>query len=214
MAQGSVPVACGAGSERSRAPNPLAFWAIGQIDRCCLKNTKWSVRHVKTRYITDTQDQRHKDTKDTQRGRGRSLVGIVAASVPIFNDKIMKALKYELVTDGKANVVVKVGGGGKDDPKLGATATHGVARRWIGNRGVEEAEIPAQPWQSHRNVLLMISMHEMTHAAGLEEHSSDGIFMTLPNVDNNGNISATKKGKSMPPVFFSNRTVTRMRTIW
>jgi hypothetical protein len=71
--------------------------------------------------------------------------GIVAASVPIFNDKIMKALKYEHVTEGKANVVVKVAGGGKDDPKLGATATHGVARRWIGNRGVEEAEIYLRP---------------------------------------------------------------------
>jgi hypothetical protein len=142
--------------------------------------------------------------------------GIAAASVPIFNDKIMKALKYELVTEGKANVVLKVAGGGKDDPKLGATATHGVARRWIGNRGVEEAEIylPAQPWQSHRNVLLMILMHEMAHAAGLEEHSNDGIFMTLPNIDNSGNISATKNGKSMPPFFFSNRTVTRMRAIW
>ena len=138
--------------------------------------------------------------------------GIVAASVPIFNDKIMKALKYELATEGKANVVVKVGG----HPKLGATATHGVASRWAGNRGIEEAEIflPAQPSQSHRNVLLMILMHEMTHAAGLEEHSNDGIFMTLPNIDHKGNISATKNGKSMPPFFFSNRTVTRMRTIW
>jgi len=57
-------------------------------------------------------------------------------------------------------------------------------------------------------------MHEMAHAAGLEEHSNDGIFMTLPNIGNNGKISATKNGKSMPPFFFSNRTVTRMRTIW
>jgi hypothetical protein len=142
--------------------------------------------------------------------------GIVGESVPIFNQKIMKALKYDLVTDGKANVIVRVAGGGKDDPKLGATATHGVARRWIGNRGIEEAEIylPAQPWQSHKNVLLMILMHEMAHAAGLEEHANDGIFMTLPNIDNNGKISATKGGKSMPPFFFSNKTVTRMRAIW
>lgn len=142
--------------------------------------------------------------------------GVVASSVPIFNDKIMKALKYDIVTEGKANVVVKVAGGGKDDPKLGATATHGVARRWAGNRGIEEAEIylPAQPWQSHKNVLLMILMHEMAHAAGLEEHANDGIFMTLPNISESGQISATKQGKVMPPYFFSNKTVVRMRAIW
>lgn len=142
--------------------------------------------------------------------------GVVAQCVTIFNDKIMKAVKYEIVTEGKANVVVKVAGASKDDPKLGATATHGVARRWKGNRGIEEAEIylPAQPWQNHTNVLYMIMMHEMAHAAGLEEHASDGIFMTLPNIDQNGKISATKNGKSMPPYFFTNKTVMRMRAIW
>jgi len=142
--------------------------------------------------------------------------GVVADAVPIFNDKILGALKYEIVTEGRTNVVVRVAGGGKDDPQLGATATHGVARRWAGNRGIEEAEIylPAQPWQSHPNVLKMILMHEMAHAAGLEEHSSDGIFMTLPNIDQTGNITATKTSKAMPPFFFSNKTVTRMRKIW
>lgn len=142
--------------------------------------------------------------------------GIVGESVPIYNQKMMKAMKYELVTDGRAEVVVRIAGGQKDDPKLGATATHGVARRWIGNRGVEEAEIylPAQPSQAHKHVLLMIMMHEMAHAAGLEEHSNDGIFMTLPNIDNKGRISATKNGKKMPPYFFTNKTVTRMRAIW
>lgn len=142
--------------------------------------------------------------------------GLVAQAVPIFNQKMMNAMKYDLVVEGKANVIVRVAGGGKDDPKLGATATHGVARKWTGNRGLEEAEIylPAQPWQSHKNVLMMILMHEMAHAAGLEEHANDGIFMTLPNIDNNGKISATKGGKSMPPFFFSNKTVTRMRAIW
>ena len=142
--------------------------------------------------------------------------GIVAASVPIFNDKIMGAMKYEIVTEGRSNVVVKVAGGGKDDPALGATATHGVARRSAGSRGIQEAIIflPAQPWQSHPNVLKMILMHEMAHAAGLEEHTDDGIFMTLPNIDQTGNISATKTSKPMPPFFFTNKTVTRMRAIW
>jgi hypothetical protein len=142
--------------------------------------------------------------------------GLVGQAVPIYNNIALKAMKYDLVTEGKANVIVRVAGAGKDDPKLGATATHGVARRWIGNRGVEEAEIylPATPWQSHKNVLLMILMHEMAHAAGLEEHANDGVFMTLPNIDQNGNIRATKNSKKMPPFFFSNKTVTRLRTIW
>ena len=33
---------------------PITLWAIGQIDRGCLKNTKWRVTHVKTGYIMDT----------------------------------------------------------------------------------------------------------------------------------------------------------------
>lgn len=142
--------------------------------------------------------------------------GVLAEAVPIFNQKIMKALKYDLVAEGRANVIVKIAGSGKDDPQLGATATHGVARRWAGNRGIEEAEIylPSQPGQSHKNVLLMILMHEMAHAAGLEKHASDGIFMTLPNISHDGKITATKTSKPMPPFFFSNKTVTRMRAIW
>jgi hypothetical protein len=128
----------------------------------------------------------------------------------------MKAMKYEIVTEGKADVVVKVAGAGKDDPKLGATAVHGVARRGRGDRGIVEAEIflPAQPWQNHRNMLYMILMHEMAHAAGLYDHTSDGILMTLPNVDQNGKITSTKFSKPMPPYFFTNKTVTRMRAIW
>ncbi len=163
--------------------------------------------------------QRIRDTK-TLKIRNEAEIGlwsgIVGQSVPIFNQKIMNAMKYEIATEGRSNVVIKVAGAGKDDPQLGATATHGVARRWAGNRGIEEAEIflPAQPWQSHSHVLLMILMHEMAHAAGLEEHANDGIFMTLPNIDQNGNISATKNGKKMPPYFFTNKTVTRMRAIW
>jgi hypothetical protein len=142
--------------------------------------------------------------------------GVLAQCVPIFNDKIMKAMKYEIVTEGKADVVVKVAGGGKDDPKLGATATHGVARRGRSDNGIVEAEIflPAQPWQNHTNVLYMIMMHEMTHAAGLYEHTSDGIFMTVPNISEKGMISSTKFSKPMPPYFFTNKTITRMRAIW
>jgi hypothetical protein len=142
--------------------------------------------------------------------------GVLAEAVPIFNQKIMNALKYELVAELRANVIVKVAGSGPDEPELGATATHGVARRWAVSRGIRDAVIflPAKPWQSHKNVLLMILMHEMAHAAGLEKHASDGIFMTLPNISNDGKISATKTSKPMPPFFFSNKTVTRMRAIW
>ena len=60
----------------------------------------------------------------------------------------------------------------------------------------------------------MIVMHEMTHAAGLEEHANDGIFMTLPNIDATATSRPPRSGKSMPPFFFSDRTVIRMRAIW
>jgi len=141
--------------------------------------------------------------------------GIVAQSVTVFNEKIMKAMQYQLVTEN-AHVVVKIAGSGKHDPKFGDSAAHGETEIGNGLKGVEEAEIflPAQPSQSQNNVLLMIMMHEMTHAAGLEDHASDGIFMTVPNIDQNGIITATKNSKAMPPFFFSNKTVVRMKKIW
>ncbi len=148
--------------------------------------------------------------------------GIVAQSVDIFNEKIMKAMRYELVTEGGAQVVVKIAGSSKNDPKLGTSSVHGKTFKGRGEgmgkdmNGVIEAEIflPSDPSQTHTNVLLLILMHEMAHAAGLEEHANDGIFMTVPNIDQNGIITATRNSKKMPPFFFSNKTVTRMRAIW
>jgi len=141
--------------------------------------------------------------------------GIVAQSVQIFNEKIMKAMKYELVSEGKAHVVVKIAGSGKHDPVFGNSALHGKTESGDGGAGLVEVEIfvPAQVTESHTNVLLHIMMHEMTHAAGLQDHADDGIFITVPNIQN-GIITSTKYSKKMPPFFFSNKTILRMRKIW
>ena len=143
--------------------------------------------------------------------------GVIREAVTTFNQKAMNSVKYEIVDEKrKAKAVVKIAGSGKDDPRLGADARQGLARRWAGNRGIEEAEIflPETPWNTHRNMLMMIMMHELTHCAGLEEHANDGIFMTLPNVDEKGNIFSTRESKKMPPFFLSNKTVMRLRAIW
>ena len=141
--------------------------------------------------------------------------GIVAQAVTTFNEKIMKAMSYELVSEGKAHVVVKISGSGAHDPKFGDSAVHGKTYVGEGGKGLVEAEIfvPAQVTQSHTNVLLHIMLHEMTHAAGLEDHADDGIFITVPNIQN-GVITSTKYSKKMPPFFFSNKTILRMRKIW
>ena len=164
-------------------------------------------------------EKKIRDTK-TLRIRNNAEIGlwsgIAAQSVTIFNEKMMNAMKYELVSEGKAQVVIKIAGSGKHDPVFGASAVHGKTEIGNGLKGVEEAEIflPAQPSKTNTNVLLLIMMHEMAHAAGLEDHANDGIFMTVPNIDENGGITSTKNSKKMPPFFFSNKTVLRMRTIW
>jgi|SRR5215213_8848847 len=164
-------------------------------------------------------EKKIRDTK-TLRIRNNAEIGlwsgIAAQSVTIFNEKMMNAMKYELVSEGKAQVVIKIAGSGKHDPVFGASAVHGKTEIGNGLKGVEEAEIflPAQPSKTNTNVLLLIMMHEMAHAAGLEDHANDGIFMTVPNIDENGVITSTKNSKKMPPFFFSNKTVLRMRTIW
>ena len=142
--------------------------------------------------------------------------GIVAQAVPIFNEKAMKAMEYELVSEGKAEVVVKIAGGNKSDPKFGESAVHGKTFYGNGLKGLEEVEVflPAQITNNQTNVLLMILLHEMAHAAGLVEHSSDGILMTVPNIDASGNITATKYSKKMPPFFLSNKSVVRLKKIW
>ena len=147
---------------------------------------------------------------------------MVEQAVDIFNQKAMKVLRYELATEGGAQVVVKVAGASKSDPKFGTSSLHGktskgteVAKGPSGN-GVIEAEIflPPDPVNKHANVLLHILLHEMTHAAGLEEHANEGILITVPNIDENGNITAVRGGKKMPPFFFSNKTMIRLRKIW
>jgi len=142
--------------------------------------------------------------------------GMVAQAVPIFNTGAQKAMEYELVSEGKAEVVVKIAGANKSDPKFGTTAVHGKTFYGNGLKGLEEVEIflPAQITQNQTNVLLHILMHEMAHASGLVEHSSDGILMTVPNIYPDGSISSTKTSKKMPPFFLSNKTVVRLKKIW
>jgi hypothetical protein len=142
--------------------------------------------------------------------------GIVTQSVPIFNNAAVKAMEYELVSEGKAEVVVKIAGANKSDPKFGDSAVHGKTLYGNGLKGLEEVEIflPAQITQSHTNVLLHILLHEMAHAAGLVDHSSDGILVTVPNIYANGTLSATATSKKMPPFFLSNKTIVRLKKIW
>ena len=142
--------------------------------------------------------------------------GLVTQAVPIFNTSAQDAMKYEIVTEGKAEVVVKIAGAGKHDPKFGDSAVHGKTEYGNGLQGLSEVEIflPAQITQNQTNVLLMILLHELAHAAGLVEHSSDGILMTIPNIDANGNITATKTSKKMPPFFLSNKSIIRLKKNW
>ena len=51
--------------------------------------------------------------------------GMVTQAVPIFNRTAQKAMEYGIVSEGKAEVVVKVAGANKSDPKFGDTAVHG-----------------------------------------------------------------------------------------
>lgn len=147
--------------------------------------------------------------------------GVLKECVPIFNRIALKAMSYRIAgAEDKAQVVLKIAGSGKDDPKL-AGGTHGIARKAIqragrGGIGIVEVEIflPSQPSRLSKNMILMIVLHEMGHAAGLEEHTNDGVMMTLPNEDNTGKIYSTKKSKRMPPFFLTNKTVSRLRTIW
>jgi hypothetical protein len=142
--------------------------------------------------------------------------GMVTQAVPIFNRTAQKAMEYEIVSEGKAEVVVKVAGANKSDPKFGDTAVHGKTFYGDGGQGLVEVEIflPAQITQNQTNDLMQILLHEMAHASGLVEHSSDGILMTVPNIWPDGSISSTKTSKKMPPFFLSNKTVVRLKKIW
>ena len=141
--------------------------------------------------------------------------GIAAQAVPIFNNNAMKAMEYELAAEGRAEVVVKIAGTGKHDPVFGQNAVHGKIFYGNGLKGLEEAEIflPGSVTH-HTNVLLLILLHEMAHAAGLVEHANDGILMNVPNISANGVITATKTSKKMPPFFLSNKSVIRLKKIW
>ena len=142
--------------------------------------------------------------------------GIVTQAVPVFNRSAQKAMEYELVDEGKADVVVKVAGANKSDPKFGDSSVHGKTFWGDGGKGLVEVEIflPPQITQNQTNVLMQILLHEMAHASGLVEHSSDGILMNAPNILADGSISSTRDSKKMPPFFLSNSTVVRLKKIW
>ncbi len=147
--------------------------------------------------------------------------GVLQECVPIFNRIALKAMSYRLAGAGeKANVVLKIAGSHKDDPKV-AGGKHGITRRHKqqagrGGIGVIEVEIflPSQPTADSKNMITMIILHELGHAAGLEEHTSDGVMMTVPNENAKGQVFSTPQTKKMPPFFFTNKTVNRLRTIW
>lgn len=147
--------------------------------------------------------------------------GVLQECVPIFNRIALKAMSYKIAgAEDKANVVLKIAGSGKDDPEISG-GTHGKTRRGKqvsgrGGVGIIEVEIflPAQPSGVSKNMILMIVLHELGHAAGLEEHTSDGVMMTVPNENAKGQVFSTPQTKKMPPFFFTNKTVNRLRTIW
>jgi hypothetical protein len=142
----------------------------------------------------------------------------------LTNKKI--GLKQEKDMDA-ANVVMQLSDGvgsfnydGTNYPAVfSGTSAHGKTLPFQRGGTVEKAAVflPRNPEYNHKNHLHMIAAHELIHAAGLvtnDEHSSDGVFMNLPNYLPGGKINSQKGSKVMPPLFLDSKTHTSLGSIW
>lgn len=150
--------------------------------------------------------------------------GVVKLAIYTFNRVAKGIIKYVPASEkNKANVFIGVADGeasfpfgGNDKPIVfSRTSTHGITRTFAYDTGIAKAAIflPSNPSQNDQNMLQFIALHELAHACGLVNHDSDGILMTLPNVQK-GKIFSTPKSRKMPPFFMANKTIARLRAIW
>lgn len=148
---------------------------------------------------------------------------VFTASLASFNKN--SGLKIKMVpseNEDDANIVILLSSGTStygDNPKpivINPEFGHGKTRMFRDEASGEISKVvaflPITPKENHINVLRMITVHELIHACGLDdnEHSNDGVFMTLPNI-RNGQIFASAASKKMPPLFFSQKTKGQLR---
>jgi hypothetical protein len=158
-------------------------------------------------------------------------VNVFSFALHTFNK--ISGLKMQMVPskdEDSANVVMKLSegnatypwGGNSDPIVFVGTAAHGKTRLFR-NESDEVIKavtfLPAKPADDHIHVLQHIAIHELVHACGIdngaknEEHDSDGVFITLPNIAN-GKTYSTPATKKMPPFFFGSKTKTSLSTYW
>ncbi len=144
--------------------------------------------------------------------------GIFAQALAAFNKISHLDMKMvEGKSKGSANIVMEL----SDGKGLGFSGTmlHGKTRMYRdGDSGAimnVECFLPATPRHNHPNYLLFIAVHELVHAMGLDndEHASDGVFITLPNMQE-GKIFSTKGSKKMPPLFLNASTRSKLQAAW
>ena len=151
-------------------------------------------------------------------------------ALPAFND-LTKAsgLKIELVAETNelsANVLMNVGDGVVTFAGQSKTISGSVHGKTIHVSNDNENDqftliraaifLPGKATEINQTVMTFIALHELVHACGLDtnkDHANDGIFMTLPNIQDNLLFSGDKTRK-MPPWFFDPVTITMLQKLW
>ncbi len=128
----------------------------------------------------------------------------------------------EATSKGKANVIMKL---------MKSTAMHGKASiglRYPQQDVIMEAEffLPDDPQHSDPSgmvpasvdVMQIIAVHEMIHAAGLanRDHGGDGIFYS-PLMQRDGKLYVPVKGRNptlMPPIRIGNSIIYKVKKLW
>lgn len=148
---------------------------------------------------------------------------VFKAALASFNKNSGLTIKMvETKNKDQANIVMQLSGGtssfeydGTTYPVVfDGTLAHGQTLTFARDGGIEKAAVflPITPKENHIDVLRFIAVHELIHACGLEngEHAGDGVFITLPNI-RNGKIWASADSKKMPPLFFSQSTISKLQ---
>ena len=193
---------------------------------------KTSVRDTKTLKVFD--------------GIGGGIwANIFAFAVDAFNSNFARSTGMRMVKTGdeqQANVVMRLGDGTANyefegttyEKTFSPTGLHGLTRTPMRDGVIEKAFVflPARPQvtdfdkrgnqfekMASQDVMKVIAVHELIHAAGLNDHSDhggDGIFY-YPLAWRNGKLYVPERGKNqalMPPIRPDGITGGKIKELW
>lgn len=165
--------------------------------------------------------------------KAKSWAGPVAAAIKTFND-LAFGLKLVVAAEEKdTKIMIVLAAGPMTDtgpygekvetgPKFKADGLHGHCHALVDKRNeiyFAGVFIPANVAKTNSDQKLVVVLHELIHACGMDEHDQDGIMFDSFQPKDDGLIELrdadkNKGVKAMPPIRVGAKTSCIMKMLW